>query len=105
MNVYFDNWAGRINKQEDLVNKNNENNKDLSSLDKNSKSLLNLILKTNHTYNKQDLQNSYEYNELNDTVPELDISSKIAPFTTDKTTLFKKLEAERQTFLFKNQTN
>lgn len=74
-----------------------------SGIDKNSKMLLKSILITHKKYLKEDVPSEYVYDEEIQDFRKVDVAKEIAPFTTNKETLFTRLESDREDYLSKRK--
>ena len=106
MESLFQAWDERegSNKKNEADKQSIDVNK-LNSIDKNSRMLLNNILLTNKRYMKEEIPSNYKYDESSGNFVEIDITNKITPFTTNKKSLFDRLEIERQEYLSKKHSD
>jgi uncharacterized protein with gpF-like domain len=104
MNSLFDTWA----KKEGYTPGSNKENKKSDVIDKNNKMLLKSILFTNKRYMKEEIPQNYKYDEDTGEFTEIDIieiMNKITPFTTNKESLYERLEKDREDHLSKTCTS
>jgi hypothetical protein len=95
MNTLFKQWDERVQPSE----KKKVSEASLTSIDRNSKNLLNNILVTNKRYLKEEIPSAFKYNEETSEFEPFDVTKAITPFVTSKEDLFESLEIERENYL------
>jgi 23S rRNA A1618 N6-methylase RlmF len=95
MNTLFKQWNERVKPSE----KKKVSEASLTSIDRNSKNLLNNILMTNKRYLKEEIPSAFKYNDETSEFEPFDVTKAITPFVTSKEDLFESLEIERENYL------